>query len=208
MNLSVRLLILAPQSSSLAHVFAITLSKKTISVTRSQPLKASLRKLFFWLLSPRAGSILTSILTQYRYQLAVINNGIIDDECSNLMPNQRICLGYEGEDCTTVYSKLFNFLLVRSLTRPTAVVGGDTCDAIAAAHNVNTTLLYENNRQINPECTNIYIGEVLCVASKVIVPPPADGKSFPIPSTATPANPSKTPEPNDDDEDLPWCDEL
>lgn len=93
---------------------------------------------------------------------------------------------------------------------------GDTCDAVAAAHNVNTTLLYENNPQINPECTNIYIGEVLCVASSVIVPPPAGGKSFPMPSTATPANPAYTPAPStdggddsyDDDDSLPWCDEL
>jgi hypothetical protein len=102
-------------------------------------------------------------------------------------------------------------LPVRLLTRPTAVVGGDTCDAVAAAHSVNTTLLHENNPQINPECTNIYIGEVLCVASTVIVPPPANGKSFPIPSTAIPANPTQTPEPStddDDEEDLPWCDEI
>jgi LysM repeat protein len=100
------------------------------------------------------------------------------------------------------------------------VAKGDTCDAIAAAHNVNTTLVHENNPQINPDCSNIYIGEVLCVASSVIVPPPASGKSFPMPSTATPAVPSPTPQPtqlqsqpnnddgDDDDDDLPWCDEL
>jgi len=132
------------------------------------------------------------------YQLAVINNGIIDDECSNLVPNQKICLGYEGEDCTTVYT----------------VVADDTCDAIASAHNMNTTILHENNPQIDTECSNIYIGEVLCVASTVIVPPPAGDKTYPIPSTATPAVPTKTPEPtnkddgDDDEEDLPWCDEL
>ena len=99
---------------------------------------------------------------------------------------------------------------VRSLTRPTAVVGGDTCDAVAAAHNVNTTLLHENNPQINPECTNIYVGEVLCVASSVVAPPPPSGKPFPIPSTAVPANPASTPQSNDDDDDddLPYCDEL
>ncbi|KAF9644270.1 hypothetical protein BDM02DRAFT_3122200 [Thelephora ganbajun] len=127
------------------------------------------------------------------YQLGVINNGIIDNECSNLTPNLKICLGYLGEDCTTVYT----------------VARGDTCEAIAAAHNVNVTLLHENNPQINPGCGNIYIGEVLCVASKVIVPPPAVGKSFPMPSTAMPAVPSKTPQPvANDEEDLPWCDEL
>lgn len=142
------------------------------------------------------------------YQLAVINNGIINDQCTNLIPNETICLGYQGEDCTTVYT----------------VAKGDTCDAIASAHNVNTTLIHENNPQINPDCTNIYIGEVLCVANSVIVPPPAPGKTFPIPSTASPAVPSSTPPTpsppanngdngnddgdDDDDDDLPYCDEL
>lgn len=101
------------------------------------------------------------------------------------------------------------------------MVKGDTCDAIAAAKNVNTTLLHENNPQINPDCTNIYIGEVLCVASSVIIPPPVSGKPFPpMPSTATPAVPTNTPPPSnnnnnggddnndDDDDDLPYCDEL
>jgi len=148
------------------------------------------------------------------YQLAIVNNGIINDDCSNLIPNQKICLGYQGEDCTTVYT----------------VVANDTCDDIATAHKVNTTLIHENNPQIDPECSNIYIGEVLCVASKVTIPPPITNKPIPTPSYATPAVPNKTPEPtkttppvkdpkpqeggndgddnDDDDEDLPWCDEL
>jgi len=154
------------------------------------------------------------------YQLAVINNGIINGDCSNLVSNQQICLGYQGEDCTSVYT----------------VVKGDTCDAVAAAHKVNTTLLHENNPQIDTECSNIYIGEVLCVASTVIVPPPAGNKPPSVPPTATLANPppstptpqpststpkpstptsqppSYTPQPEEDndndDDDLPWCDEL
>ena len=109
------------------------------------------------------------------------------------------------------------------------MVGGDTCEAIATAHNVNTTLIHENNPQIDTDCSNIYIGEVLCVADKVVVPPPAGDKPPTVPPTATlanpvpsssPADPAKTPEPhhdtpkpeeqddNDDDDDLPWCDEL
>jgi len=143
------------------------------------------------------------------YQLAVINQGIINPQCTNLVPNESICLGYPGQDCTTVYT----------------VVLGDTCDAIAAAHNVNTTLLHENNPQIAPDCSNIYVGEVLCVASSVIVPPPV-GNPPPVPSGATPAVPPPTPAPSpspspppanngddnddgdDDDDDLPYCDEL
>jgi hypothetical protein len=99
------------------------------------------------------------------------------------------------------------------------VVLNDTCDTIAAAQNVNTTLIHENNPQINPDCTNIYVGEVLCVASSVIVPPPAGGSSLPMPSTATLAVPTNTPSPSgdnsdgdnddgdDDDSDIPYCDE-
>jgi len=136
------------------------------------------------------------------YQLAVINNGIINPQCTNLVPNESICLGYQGEDCTNVYT----------------IALGDTCYSIAAAHNVNTTLIHENNPQINPDCSNIYVGEVLCVANSVIVPPPASGMSLSMPSAATPAIPTNTPLPNssnnnnyddgDDDSDLPYCDEL
>lgn len=149
----------------------------------------------------KAGDICDGISASQKvstYQLATINKGIINDQCSNLVPNETICLGYQGEDCTTVYT----------------VKKDDTCDAIAAANKVNTTLLHENNPQINPDCKNIYIGEVLCVANSVIVPPPA-GNPPPMPSTAIPAVPSSTPPPNgggdydyDDDEDLPYCDEL
>ena len=109
------------------------------------------------------------------------------------------------------------------------MVGGDTCEAIGAAHNANSTLIHENNPQIDPQCSNIYIGEVLCVADKVTVPPPAGDKPPATPPTATlanppptptssPADPAKTPEPqrdtpkpqqvDDNDDDLPWCDEL
>ena len=101
------------------------------------------------------------------------------------------------------------------------MVLGDTCDAIAASKNVNTTLLHENNPQIDPKCDNIYVGEVLCVANTVIVPPPVSGQSVPMPftatpavpsSTTTPAVPSSTPSPQSgddgDNDDLPYCDEL
>jgi len=159
------------------------------------------------------------------YQLATINKGIINDQCSNLTPKQTICLGYQGEDCNAVY----------------VVVKGDTCDKIASAYSLNTTILYENNPQIDSQCHNIYIGQVLCVSGSVQVPPRSGNQQMPIPSTATPANPANTPPPSstpkpnpattpvpssspppssnpspasdnddgdDDDSDLPYCDEL
>jgi len=154
------------------------------------------------------------------YQLAVINKDI-NDKCSNLMPKQTICLGYEGEDCKTVY----------------VVTKGDTCDKIATTFGMNTTILYENNPQIDTQCHNIYIGEVLCVSPKVQVPPRSGNQPIPTPSTAIPANPAVTPttstppptipvntpapsssppagtsddngDDEDDDSDLPYCDEL
>lgn len=51
----------------------------------------------------------------HRYQLAVVNNGIINDDCTNLIPGQKICLGYEGEDCTTVYGVFLVQFLTNSL---------------------------------------------------------------------------------------------
>jgi len=119
------------------------------------------------------------------YQLAVVNINTIDAACDNLEPGAGLCLGWQGEDCTTTY----------------VVQLDDTCDGISAMSGVNNTILYSNNPQINEGCTNIYIGEVLCTASTVQVPPaPADGT---VPGSAIPA--TATPATNPDD-DLPWCD--
>ncbi|KXN85107.1 hypothetical protein AN958_11684 [Leucoagaricus sp. SymC.cos] len=156
------------------------------------------------------------------YQLAVVNHGHVDSACGNLIPGDSICLGYSGEDCTNTY----------------VVQDNDTCDAINAAHGLNSTILYHNNPQINQACDNIYIGEVLCIAQSVQVPaaPAGDIPATTIPATATPAHPSATKTPasspttktpasspthppqnnqddgandgGDDDEDLPYCDEL
>ncbi|KAG0695082.1 hypothetical protein DFH29DRAFT_814577 [Suillus ampliporus] len=119
------------------------------------------------------------------YQLAVVNVGIIDEDCDNLVVGQSYCLGWQGQDCSTTY----------------VVKAGDDCDVIATAAGTNDTILYENNPQINDACSNIYVGEVLCTANTVLVPPAPSSGTVPatsIPATATPANP---------DGDLPWCDE-
>jgi hypothetical protein len=72
-------------------------------VTKSLLLKASPRK-YPLLLANHPGTPLNSFIVHYRYQLAVINQGILNPQCTNLVPNESICLGYQGEDCTTVYS--------------------------------------------------------------------------------------------------------
>ncbi|KAH0828581.1 hypothetical protein J3R83DRAFT_2852 [Lanmaoa asiatica] len=116
------------------------------------------------------------------YQLAVVNNNIIDSSCDNLNPGSTICLGWQGEDCTTTY-------VVRL---------GDTCDGVAYNSGINTTVLYANNPQLTQDCTNLYVGEVICTSSTVEVPPVPGSGTIPgsaIPATATPAA-----------TDLPWCD--
>ncbi|KAG5651497.1 hypothetical protein H0H81_008469 [Sphagnurus paluster] len=93
---------------------------------------------------------------------------------------KEICIGYAKEDCATTY-------IVKS---------NDSCDDIASAHGLNSTILYLNNPQINQDCSNIYIGEVLCTSKQVQVPP-APGAGFVpgavIPVTAEPAKPPKAP---------------
>lgn len=150
-------------------------------------------------------------LRQYNsYQLAVINTPKIDTQCTNLIPGDSICLGYLGEDCTETY----------------VVQTDDTCEGITGQAGLNSTILTLNNPQIDQDCSNLYIGEVcpqsrqrthrilisyciqqvLCTAKSVQVPPaPASGKPI-APTTAKPATPKATND--DDDDDLPYCDEL
>jgi LysM repeat protein len=108
------------------------------------------------------------------YQLATVNAGTINSDCTNLQPSTTICLGWEGEDCNTTY----------------VVVAQDTCDSVTAAFNINSTLLYGNNPQIDQACDNIYVGEVLCVASTIQAPPAGSAPvDTAIPSTATALRP-------------------
>jgi len=162
------------------------------------------------------------------YQLAVVNNGIINSDCSNLEAGKAICLGTAGEDCSTTYT----------------VQKDDTCDLISAAHSINSTILNLNNPQINDACDNLYIGEVLCTSDTVQVPAAPAGvvPAATIPATATAAVTSSFVTPttvtssfvtpttighitstaitssaaptesanadDEDDDDLPYCDEL
>jgi len=121
------------------------------------------------------------------YQLAVNNLNTINANCSNLQPGGTLCLGSVGADCHTTH----------------VVVANDTCDIISSAAGINNTMLTMNNPQINADCSDIYIGEVLCTAKTLTVTNPPSG-SYPKPSySAT----SSTPAPSPSD-DLPYCDEL
>jgi hypothetical protein len=50
-----------------------------------------------------------------------------------------------------------------------------SCDTIQQAAGINSTLLHTNNPQIDEACQNIYIGQVLCTAKSVQVPPVPSG---------------------------------
>ncbi|KAF8654875.1 hypothetical protein AX16_003336 [Volvariella volvacea WC 439] len=86
------------------------------------------------------------------FQLYVANIGVINPDCTNLVPGMEICLGRVGQDCTTVH----------------VVQPGDTCSAISANAGISFNVLRYNNPMIDAECTNIYPGEVLCVADDEI----------------------------------------
>jgi len=139
----------------------------------------------------KAGDICDSISAANNvstYQLAVANT-VINSGCTNLSPGQNLCLGSPGADCTSTY----------------VVKPNDDCDIVASNNKINSTLLRANNPQLNGGCTNMYIGEVLCVAGTVIVPPYPAGSSIPasvIPTTAMPARPTGD---SEDDEYLEWC---
>ncbi|CAA7269642.1 unnamed protein product [Cyclocybe aegerita] len=82
------------------------------------------------------------------YQLATVNSGIINTECSNLFVGEVLCLGLDGQDCTQV----------------AVVTAGSDCNTIATAAGICFADLLQNNPNIDAQCTNIYGGEVLCVA--------------------------------------------
>lgn len=108
-----------------------------------------------------AGDTCDSISKTYAastYQLAAVNSWI-DAGCLNLEIDDEICLGVRGGDCSNVWT----------------VVPGDTCSGIQAQFSLDDTILYTNNPQIDSSCQNIYVGEVLCVDSKI----------YTYPSTAT-----------------------
>ncbi|KAI9444600.1 hypothetical protein H4582DRAFT_1806451 [Lactarius indigo] len=63
------------------------------------------------------------------FQLANANQDVINAACDNIFPDEILCLGLEGKDCTTV----------------TVVQSGDTCGAIASAAGISVTTLLANN---------------------------------------------------------------
>jgi len=122
------------------------------------------------------------------YQLAAVNSGIIDPECDNLPIGGQLCLGTTGEDCTDIY----------------VVQDNDTCTSIQTQYALNSTILVQNNPNIDEACDNLYTGMALCVAQTVIAPPIPAGFFNQSNTEWVPVSPG------DDgyDDDLPDCDDV
>jgi len=82
------------------------------------------------------------------YQLWSINQAFINPECTNLRPDDWLCLGLVSRWCRPVYT----------------VEPGDTCYKIADQFHISVDDLRAHDPSINAGCTNIDVGEVLCVA--------------------------------------------
>ncbi|KAF7343574.1 hypothetical protein MSAN_01977900 [Mycena sanguinolenta] len=77
-------------------------------------------------------------------------NPSINSGCTNLGIGQVLCLsssGSSGGGCTSTYT----------------VVSGDTCATIEAKTGVSDSQLHAANPSINSSCTNLQIGQVLCL---------------------------------------------
>lgn len=88
----------------------------------------------------------------------------IDEACEQLQIGSELCLGFEGSDCSKIHT----------------VVEGDTCGHLIDVYGMDDATLRQNNPQINHECTNIYIGEVLCVDTKAYEYPEFDQEKFEV----------------------------
>jgi len=142
------------------------------------------------------------------WQMAVLNSDAVKNDCGSLQPGQNLCIGSQGQDCQTTH----------------VVQAGDTCSAVVAKANINMTMFMSNNPQIDADCTNMYIGEVMCVANFANAPPipsfgmptitppsPAQAAPTAIQNVAPPppsVTPAATSSAADEEEsDLPWCDD-
>jgi hypothetical protein len=83
----------------------------------------------------------------------------------------------------------------------------DTCSSIQTQYGLNSTILTQNNPNVDDGCDNLYPGLALCVAQTVIAPPIPAGF---FNSTGTGSVQWVPVSPGDDgyDDDLPLCDDV
>ncbi|KAF9558198.1 hypothetical protein CPC08DRAFT_709825 [Agrocybe pediades] len=101
----------------------------------------------------QAGDTCDTICAQQHvsnFQLMTVNP-FINTNCTNLVPGEVLCLGLQGQDCTSIH----------------VVQEGDFCASIAAGAGISIGDLLFDNPNVNAVCSNIRVGEVLCVAPVV-----------------------------------------
>lgn len=81
------------------------------------------------------------------FQVAAANVGTINAACSNLFVGQIICLARTSLNCSPVV----------------VVESGNTCTSIATQAGITFADVLNNNPNVNPNCSNIFPGLVLCV---------------------------------------------
>ncbi|KAK7018354.1 RlpA-like double-psi beta-barrel-protein domain-containing protein-containing protein [Favolaschia claudopus] len=91
-------------------------------------------------------------------------NPSINSGCTNLQIGQVLCLANSGSggSCAQTYT----------------VVSGDTCAVIEAKTGTSDANLHAMNPSINGGCTNLQIGQVLCVGGGGGSPPGGGGTTF------------------------------
>ncbi|KAF7313091.1 hypothetical protein MKEN_00994900 [Mycena kentingensis (nom. inval.)] len=93
-------------------------------------------------------------------------NPSINSGCTNLQIGQVLCLSSSGggspSGCGSTYT----------------VVSGDTCAAIERKTGVSDATLHSSNPSINSGCTNLQIGQVLCLGGGGGSTPPSGGQTF------------------------------
>ena len=87
----------------------------------------------------------------YSFQLSHINT-FINTACDNLVPGEVLCVAEKGKDCQPVH----------------VVRAGDTCETIALGGRTTRPILIVNNPNINGNCSNLAVGEVVCVAQSAV----------------------------------------
>jgi LysM repeat protein len=78
----------------------------------------------------------------------ILLNPTINEACTNLQPGQELCLKLRSTAC---WGDAY------------AVAEGDTCASIAAARGVSAADLIAGNPSIDEACTNLQIGQQLCI---------------------------------------------
>jgi LysM repeat protein len=96
-----------------------------------------------------SGDTCSAIATKFGVTAAAIitANPAINSGCTNLQIGQILCI--PGGSCSQSYT----------------VVSGDTCSAIATKFGVTVSAIISANPAINSGCTNLQIGQVLCIPS-------------------------------------------